>query len=51
MPADVLTVDEVFQTGATEGEPLDSPRPLASAPVSIVLPPCFINFLNLDRLF
>lgn len=48
---DVLTLAVEFQTGARDGDPVDSPRPFAKAFVSIVPPPCFISFLNLERLF
>lgn len=51
VPTEVLTLADEFHTGATEGEPALSPRPLASALVSMLPPPCFISFLNLDRLF
>ena len=50
-PTEVFTVVGVLHTGATDGEPLDSPRPLASVLASIVPLPCFMSFLNLERLF
>lgn len=51
-PTGVLTLLGELHTGATVGEPLDSPRPVARALASMEpLPPCFISFLNLERLF
>lgn len=40
-----------FQPGGTGGELAESARPLASALPSRAAPPCFISFLNLERLF
>lgn len=40
-----------FQPGGTGGEPADSALPLANALPSRAAPPCFISFLNLERLF
>lgn len=52
VPVELLPDDElVFQTGGPGGELADSDLPLASALLSKAAPPCFISFLNLERLF
>lgn len=52
VPVEVLPDDEVvFHTGGTGGELAESALPFARALLSKAAPPCFISFLNLDRLF
>lgn len=52
VPVELLPDDElVFQTGGPGGELADSDLPLARALLSKAAPPCFISFLNLERLF
>lgn len=52
VPVELFPDDEVvFQTGGTGGELADRDLPLAKALVSKAAPPCFISFLNLERLF
>ena len=52
LPEDAFPeAEEVFHTAGTGGEPPDRARPLLRAPLSRAAPPCFISFLNLERLF
>lgn len=52
VPDEALPEAEVvFHTGGTGGELPERALPLVRALLSRAAPPCFISFLNLERLF